>query len=128
MLRREGLPTQCGYTDCLGEYPALPDSICVPLITLYGEEGRYTDLGSTSIPSTMRVKLRTKLQRTEDKLIMKTDVKHIQLDTGKLSTSRYPSLVKKISRTSYQEILDFKYVLKQQCLEALSYVPVQAGT
>ena len=22
MLRREGLPSQCGYTDCLGEYPA----------------------------------------------------------------------------------------------------------
>ena len=103
--------------DCLGEYPALPDSISVPLITLYGEEGRYTDLDSTSIPSTTRVKPQ-KQQRTEDKFIMKTDVKHIQLDTGKLSTSRYPSLIKKISRTTYQEILDLKYVLKQQCPEA----------
>ena len=112
--------------DCLGEYPALPDSICVLLITLYGEEGRYTDPGSTSIPSTTRVKLQTKQQRTEDKFTLKTDVKHIQLDTRKLSTSRYPSLIKKISRTSYQENLDFKYVLKQQCLEVLSYVPVQA--
>ena len=51
----------------LGEYPALPDSICVPLITLYGAEGRYTDLGSTQLQGTTRVE-----------------------KTGKLSTSRYP--------------------------------------
>ena len=101
--------------DCLGEYPALPDSICVPLITIYGGEGRYTDLGSTSIPSTTRVKLQMEQQRTEDKLTLKTEVKQIQLDTGKLSTSRYPSLIKKISRTTYQEILNLKYVLKQHC-------------
>ena len=97
VLLREGLPTQCGYMDCFKRVPSTARfNLRPPHHTIWCGRTLY---GSWKYPAT----------RYDE-------------SGGRQENSRHRGilfLIKKISRTTFREILDFKYLLTTHCPGAL---------